>query len=138
VPWTLQSGGSAQLPGTVYVRFLGAGVDLLTFTDSIVLDRMTPAIQEAIVIKSGRLASASQTKLRTFRVRLRATEPISGISAAQLSTTRSGGTLVFLRDRSKRGITRFDGILRAGMARQPRYVRVLSAAGTWSKWRRMT
>jgi hypothetical protein len=137
-PWTLPPGGSELLPRTVYVRFLGAGVDLLTFTDSIVLDTTTPTIQEAMVIKSARLASASPTTLRTFRVRLHATEPISGISAAQISTTRSRGKLVLFRDRGKRGITSFDGILRARMPRQPRYIRILSAAGTWSKWRRIT
>jgi hypothetical protein len=138
VPWTLQSGGTDRLPRTVYVRFLGAGVDLLTFSDSIVLDRTTPAIQGAIVIESGRSASATRTKLRTFRVRLHATEKISGIAAAQLSTTHAGGKLVIFRDRNKRGITRFDGILRVRMARQPRYIRILSAASTWSKWRRIT
>jgi hypothetical protein len=138
VPWTLQSGGSDRLPRTVYVRFLGAGVDLLTFTDTIVLDTTAPAIQHAIVIGSGRSTSASRAKLRTFRVLLRATEPISGISAAQLSTTRSAGQQVTLRDPSKRGITRLDSILRVRMARQPHYIRVLSAAGTWSKWRSIT
>jgi hypothetical protein len=138
VPWNLQSGGSDQVPRTIYVRFLGAGVDLVTFADSIVLDTTMPAIQKAIVIQSRRSASASRTKLRTFRVRLHATEQISGISAAQLSPTRSGGKLVIFRDPRKRGIARFDGNLRVLMARQPRYIRVLSAAGTWSKWRRTT
>ncbi len=138
LPWTLRSGGSDRVPRTIYVRFLGAGVDRLTFTDSIVVDTTTPAIQKAIAIKSRSSASASRAKLHTFRVRLHATEQISGISAAQLSTTRSGGKLVIFRNRSKRGITRLDRILRVGMARQPRYIRVLSAAGTWSKWRRIT
>jgi hypothetical protein len=138
LPWSLQSGGSDRLPRTIYVRFLGAGGDPLTFTDSIVMDTTTPAIQKAVAIKSRRSASGSRAKLRTFRVRLHATEQISGISAAQLSTTRSGGKLVIFRNRRKRGITRLDRVLRVGIARQPRYIRVLSAAGTWSRWRRIT
>ena len=136
VPWTLQSVRSE--PKTVYVRFLGAGADLLTFTDGIVLDRTSPAIQEAILIAARRSTSARRAPLRQFRVRLRATERISGISAAQLSTTRSGGKLVIFRNRSQRGITRLDRTVRVRMVRQPRYVRVLSAGGIWSKWRRIT
>lgn len=137
VPWTLPSDGGAS-PRTVHVRFLGAPDDRLTFTDSIVLDETTPAIQQADLIGSGSSASAGRAKAPTFTVWLDATDQISGVSAAQLSPTRSGGKLVILRERSERGIPRFDGILHVNMARQPGYIRVRSAAGTWSKWRQIT
>jgi PKD repeat protein len=140
IPWTLRSEGSERLPKTVYVRFPDSGNPTQTFTDDIILDTTTPVVQSASSTGSATTASvaaAHRRSGRVFRIRIHATEKLSGVSAAQFSTTRSGGTTVVFTDRTHQGIQRFVRVVKVSMAKRPRYVRVRSAAGNWSKWHRI-
>jgi hypothetical protein len=140
IPWTLRSEGSERLPKIVYVRFPGSPDATQTFTDDIVLDTTTPVVQSATSSGSATTASvaaAHRRKGRVFRVRLHATEKLSGISAAQFSTRPSGGITVTFTDRTHQGIQKFARIVKVAMTKHPRYVRVRSAAGNWSKWHRI-
>jgi FG-GAP-like repeat/PKD domain/FG-GAP repeat len=140
IPWTLRSEGSERLPKIVYVRFPGSLDPTQTFTDDIILDTTTPVVQSASSTGSATtasVASAHRHKGRVFRVRLHATEKLSGISAAQFSTRPSGGITVTFTDRAHQGIQRLARVVKVAMAKRPRYVRVRSAAGNWSKWHRI-
>lgn len=142
IPWLLPSAGSERLPKLVYVRFPDGAYPTQTFIDDIILDTTRPVVQSAGSVGGGAAsdiaARTSRTRTRTFRIRLRATEKISGISAAQFSTTRSKGTTVILTNGRRRGILKLARVVRVSMAKRPRYVRVRSAAGNWSKWHRIT
>jgi hypothetical protein len=151
IPWTLRSAGSERLPKTVYLRFPESADPTSTFTDDIILDTTTPVIHSAELLLSGKSKHPS-----SYRVRLRASESISGISAAQFSANRYGGTTVTFRSRKERGllfisqVVTITGSSASGRAHlsavtikprlphRPRWVRVRSAAGTWSPWRRLT
>lgn len=137
IPWTLRSEGRERLPKIVYLRFPDTANPTQTFTDDIILDTRRPVVQSATVLPTRTAASVARTRKRFFGVRLRATESLSGISAAQLSPTRSGGSTVILADRKRRGIRALARTIRVRMAKRPQYVRVLSTAGTWSRWQRI-
>ena len=51
--------GSDRLPKIVYLRFLGAGNDLLTFTDDIILDQTAPSVQTASLLSGAPRARAA-------------------------------------------------------------------------------
>ncbi len=142
IPWTLRSQSGERLSKTVYLRFPDSPDPLITFTDDIVLDTTTPVLQSATTST----ASTSQQALRTmaavgtghlFKVRIRASETRSGISRAQFSPIKHGGTVVVLRNRKVRGITKLSRVVPVTMKRRPRFVRVRSAAGNWSRWHRI-
>jgi hypothetical protein len=59
---------------------------------------------------------------------------VSGISQVALSTTTSGGTVVVLRSQTVPGIKNVAQTIKAKMSSRPKWVRVRSAAGTWSAW----
>lgn len=128
IPWTLASDGSERLPQIVYLRFPDSANPTVTFTDDIVLDTTSPAVTRATVRHS---------KGRVYKVRLRAKESISGISQVRLSPKRSGGTVVMLRDSTTRGILNLSRTVSVRLGARPKWVRVRSAAGTWSKWHRV-
>jgi PKD domain len=128
IPWTLASDGSQRLPQIVYLRFPDSASPTVTFTDDIVLDTTTPAVASATVLHS---------KGRLYKVRLRAKETISGISQVRLSTRRSGGTVLMLRDRTARGILKLSRTFSVRLGARPKWVRAQSAAGNWSKWHRV-
>jgi PKD repeat protein len=136
--WTLESGGSERLPKTVYLRFPESANPTITFTDDIILDTTRPTIQTAQLLNGSDAAVASTRHLRTYRVRLRARERLSGVSAAQISATRSGGTVVRFYAATKRGALHLLRMVKVHLPAKPRYVRVQSAAGTWSAWRRLS
>jgi PKD domain len=140
IPWTLRSEGSERLPKIVYVRFPGSPDPTQTFTDDIILDTTTPLVQSASSTGSATTASAAAAPrpgTRMFRVRLNAAEKLSGISAAQFSTARSGGTTLVFTNRTHQGIQRLAQVVKIRMTKRPGYVRVRSAAGNWSKWHRI-
>lgn len=128
IPWTLSSEGSERLPQIVYLRFPDSANPTVTFTDDIVLDTTSPAVTSATLLHS---------KDRLYKVRLRAKESISGISQVRFSAKRSGGTVVLLRDRTKPGIVKLLRTISVRLRSRPKWVRVRSAAGNWSKWHRV-
>jgi hypothetical protein len=166
IPWTLRSAGSERLPKTVYVRFPDSVTPTETFTDDIILDTTTPVIQSAKLLgSSGGRAHARHSG--SYRIRLKAHESVSGISLAQFSETRSGGTIVRFRSPQERGVIQLSQVIQlsatSASARaqdftsslpqdplassstikvrpphRPRWVRVQSTAGTWSPWRRLS
>jgi hypothetical protein len=100
----------------------------VTFTDDIILDTTTPVVSAA-----ARKASASNGK---FKVRLVAREKRSGISRAQFSTAKHRGTrrTVVFANRTEPGIARLNRTVAVAMSARPKWARVRSAAGKWSKW----
>ena len=144
VPWRLQTTGPGRLTKTVYVRYLGAGIDLTTFTDDIVLDEQAPSVVSATLLgttfqATPKLATPHSQKkasarMLTYRLAIRATEKISGVSAIQASTKKAGGTIVTLRSSRQKGFVALDRTVNLRATVAPRYVRVDSAAGRWSKW----
>lgn len=137
IPWELEVSGLERIPKTVYARYLGAGVDLTTFTDDIILDTTAPLVQSADITDSTARTTSAYVRIRVYRVRLRATENVSGISKAQFSTRRRGGRTLVFKSRKQRGIVKLSRVVSAQMVSAPRWVRVRSAAGTWSKWHRV-
>lgn len=142
VPWTLERTGSDRLPKTVYVRYLGAGVDLITFSDSIILDERRPSISEASLVRTTggiapRLATGNSQRSvvdHHYAVHIVATDKFSGIAAAQVSPERHGGAMVRIRPRSSRGVLRLSRTLTIQARTAPQFVRVSSGAGRWSAW----
>lgn len=127
IPWTLPSEGSDRLPRIVYLRFPDSSNPTVTFSDDIVLDTTTPTIQGASRVPG----------TRGHEVRLRAQDTVSGISQVRFSTVRHGGTTVVLRDSTSRGILKLSGPVAVDTHAAPKWVRVCSAAGTWSRWHRV-
>ncbi len=135
VPWTLRSEGPERLPKIVYLRFPDSSTPTETFFDDILLDTLRPVVQGArSVSTSPARASDAREARRTYRVELRAAERLSGISAAQFSVTRSGGITVTFVNPRRRGIRELARVVPVSMIARPRYVRVRSAAGSWSRW----
>ncbi|MGH3054134.1 MAG: hypothetical protein ACRDL7_04050, partial [Gaiellaceae bacterium] len=137
IGWTLQSGGSERLPQIVYLRFPDSENPTVTFTDDIVLDTTMPSVQDAAVRHSTAKRRSTQARSRLYRVRLRAKEKISGISEVRFSTRRSGGTSLTLKKRTTRGVLKLSRTLTVRTNGRPKWVRVRSAAGTWSMWHRV-
>jgi len=71
---------------------------------------------------------------RTYSVQVHATESVSGVSQVALSATKSGGTVVVLRSSTQPGFTTLAQTITRKLPARPKWVRVRSAAGTWSKW----
>jgi DNA-binding beta-propeller fold protein YncE len=109
IDWRLDSSGPERLPKTVYVRFDQSGSQ--TFQDDIILDQTAPTIARAA------FATAHV-------VRLRASDGVSGVSAAQFARKRSAPR----PERRYARTLRIRGSL-------PRYARVRDHAGNWSRWR---
>ena len=135
IPWTLRTQGSELLPKTVYLRFPDSTNPLDTFTDDIVVDTTKPVVQSAQLLSPAGMSARLESARRAYRVRLKASQTISGVSTIQLSHTRSGGVKVRLRSRTVAGVLHLSRTISVKLASRPRYVRAQSAAGTWSKWR---
>jgi len=136
-PWTLRSAeNSERISQTIYLRFPDSGSPTQTFSDDIILDTTTPLIQNAALTSAGKpRRTSSVIRAHVFEVRLRAKEKVSGISSAQFSTLRHGrGTTLVLTNRKRRGIPTLKRVVGVKLARAPHWVRVRSAAGTWSHW----
>ena len=140
IPWTLEQTGNDRLPKTVYLRFLGAGIDYQNFTDDIILDETAPTIQSATLTTSGQAIDAASvsrsTSLRSYRLRIQAIDKIVGVCAVAVASARAASrqTVEPVASCSKRGISQFTGTPRFELAAAPRYARVRNSAGGWSRW----
>lgn len=137
IPWKLRQTGIDRLPKTVYIRFLGAGIDTQNFTDDIILDETAPTIISASILGAPASAASAASASHHFRIRLRAADKIVGLCAVQTSTKRSRGTLTDLRSCRRKGILQLSGSIRVTAPARPRYVRVENSAGSWSRWLRL-
>ena len=143
LPWTLANTGFNGLPETIYVRFIGAGIDTTTFTDDIILDKTVPSISSATLVGSSgsvtpsavatELQASATSSLHGYSVRVLASEQVSGISIVRLSSSTSGGVTVTFTSPKSKGILTLDRTVSVSMAIVPRYVRVRDG-GTWSQW----
>ena len=143
IPWTLEQTGPERLPKTVYVRFLGAGIDLQNFTDDIILDQRPPALQSVSLVGSARAAGAATAATaksapgrgpRTYRIRIKASDTIAGVCAVDASRTRSTHAVTTITNCHRKGVLRLSRIVRVKATAKPHYVRVRNSAGTWSRW----
>jgi hypothetical protein len=120
VDWTLMSTGQERLPKTVYANIGG-----VRFTDDIILDQTAPVIEGAGIAST---ASASgSAALRSYRIKVRASDKTSGVAFAQVAT-----------DKAKKKLSapqKYSASLRVKAAAKPLWVRVQDRAGNFSKWK---
>jgi hypothetical protein len=129
--WTLNSSGAERLPKTVYVRFMGAGMDQgETFSDDIILDQTSPVIVSATfagnVGQTGQVAAAATVRARVLRVV--ASDQSSGVSDVQVAADPRRPAA--WRPYASRVLTQMGG------ARL--FVRVRDRAGNLSSWRKVS
>ena len=136
IAWTLRSQAGERLTKVVYLRFPDTALPTETFSD----DTTAPTVQSASFVRAGARATAAtaRPRLRPFRIRIHASEKRSGISAAQFSTNGTGNATVVFTDRRHPGIRAISRVLPVRMAARPKYVRVRSATGKWSKPHRIS
>ncbi len=132
--WALLPAGNERLPKTVYVRFPDSAHPNETFTDDIILDTTTPQVQKAKFANIRTRATSAYAGRRAFKIRLHATEKVSGISKAQFSRSKDGGATAVFRNRNRSGLMKVSRLVSVVMTKAPRWVRVQSAAGNWSNW----
>jgi hypothetical protein len=126
IRWHLTESGRERLPKTVYLRF---GNDAQNFTDDIILDQTKPTVTSAAV--GGPAAAAAEvtattSKARTYRVRIRAKDATSGVARVQFAT----------RSKSRpSALQKFAGTVHYRGAQAPKYARVQDRAGNFSRWR---
>lgn len=135
IAWTLRSQASERMTRIVYLRFDGGPLAGQTFTDDIVLDTTSPVLSAASLASASSSTAAAKTK--KYKVRVRASQKKSGISVVQLGRTKKAAADVRLRSARVKGITKLNKTVTASLSSAPRFLRVQSAAGTWSKWKRL-
>lgn len=125
IAWRLDSSGSERLPKTVYARF---GDTTQTFQDDIILDETPPKVASATLGTGTVATAAAASKLRSYGLRVRATDGNSGVASLQVaSSVKRPGRIVAYR---KRGVS-------VKLPARPRFVRALDRAGNTSPWRRI-
>lgn len=125
VDWKIRSSGPDRLPKTVYVRFVGDGIDeTKTFTDDIILDETAPVILSARVTYIGGARMLVRRPKGTYRVDLRAKDNLAGIDSVRL---KLGSKTIVSRDYRARLL----------VTDQPIAVQVCDGAGNWSDWRQL-
>jgi hypothetical protein len=144
VPWVLPRTGADRLPKTVYVRYLGAGLDLNTFTDDIILDETAPTLQSVSLVGTpatpamvSHATTRRRPRLHGYRVRVRGKAAIAGICAVGASSRRSGGQVTTIANCHHKGIVARSRVVVVRSTNRPRYLRVRNSAGTWSRWQRL-
>jgi 6-phosphogluconolactonase len=142
IPWTLEQTGADRLPKTVYLRFLGAGIDSQNFTADIILDEIPPTLQSAQVVGGASASAAStarvQAKTRSYKIKVKAKDKIAGICAVDAAARRSGGTVVTVESCHVEGIHSLSKTVTIKATTRPKYVRVRNSAGSWSRWLKVT
>jgi PKD repeat protein len=143
IPWMLAQTGAERLPKTVFLRFLGAGIDLQNFTDDIILDQTPPTIQSAQLLDGSPPSSAaispasftrSRQRLHSYRINIKAQDKIVGVCAIAASQHKSGGAIIAVKNCHRRGTLRFSKTVTLRSAMRPKFVRVQNSAGNWSHW----
>jgi hypothetical protein len=138
IAWKLKQTGNDRLSKTVYLRFLGVGQDDINFTDDIILDETAPTIQAATLTggKTAQSRVARAAKLKTYRLTLKAKDSQAGVCKVATNNTRStkNEVVTSLTSCHKRGMLKVSRTLKLKLSSQPRYVRVLNSAGSWSRW----
>lgn len=137
IPWKLQQTGNDRLPKTVYIRFVGAGIDTQNFTDNIILDETAPTLSSATLVGAPTSTASPARASRWFRLKVNAADRIVGLCAMQTSPKRRGGTVTHLRSCRRKGILHLAGSVRIRGPVRPRYARVQNSAGSWSRWLRV-
>ena len=120
VDWTLKSSGKERLPKTVYANIGG-----VRFTDDIILDQTAPVIEGAGIASSA--STSRSAALRSYRVKVRASDKTSGVALAQVAT-----------DKAKKKLSvpqKYRASLTVKAAAKPLWVRVQDRAGNFSKWK---
>jgi len=141
--WTLEQTGTDRLPKTVYLRFIGAGMDDQNFTDDIILDETAPTAAVAELLNpTANVASIARAqkkpRQKKFKIRVKAADRIAGVCEVEASTKQAGGTIVKIANCKKKGVAKLARAVTVAMSSNPRYLRVRNSAGTWSHWRKVT
>jgi len=132
IPWALPPAGNGKnQPRTVYVRFPDSLNPTATYEDDIIVDPARPVVGRAKLVRPLPAGGGSGV----YSVRLHARESPAGISQVTFSATQSHGTTVVLVDPTKPGITSLFQTIKVQLNARPKWVRVCSAAGIWSRWR---
>jgi hypothetical protein len=127
IDWVLNSSGPERLPKTVYVRFLVGPITSETFTDDIILDERPPVVNQASVAPAaGAARAAGAAKLRTWSVKLKATDPNSGVDAVQIAANKKKPGK-FLAYKTK---------LKVKAPSRKLFVRARDRAGNLSPWKK--
>jgi PKD repeat protein len=136
LPWTLEQTGPERLPKTVYVRFLGAGIDTQNFTDDIILDQTPPTLESALLLggAGAEAASLARAGRHTYKIKVDAHDKLVGVCAVDASARKSGGTVVTVKSCRGKGILRLAKTVTVKASARPHYVRVRNSAGDWSRW----
>jgi hypothetical protein len=129
--WKLDSSGPERLPKTIYVRFLTGSVASTSFQDDIILDETPPKVDTAEVdalsddAASGE-AIAAKRKLRKYKIKVKATDKLSGVSKVQVTANKRkpGKALKYKR----------KFVVKS--AKKPKWVRARDRAGNWSRWKK--
>jgi PKD domain len=121
-PWTLASSGPERLPKTIYVRFDDS---TQTYQDDIILDQTAPVVESVAVVSPA--ASVGVVRRRTYRLRTKANDRVSGLSRLQFARRRGSPS----RPR------RFRRRTSVRATSPPRFARVRDRAGNWSRWKRV-
>lgn len=124
VSWTLDSSGPERLPKTVYVRFDQA---TQTFQDDIILDQTAPVVILARLVSHAPVPRSAAAKRRRYRIRLRASDRVSGVAAAEVATSKKHPSAPVT----------FRSKLIIAARTLPRWVRVQDRARNWSHWRKI-
>jgi hypothetical protein len=123
--WKLDSSGPERLPKIVYVRFLTGAFVSETHTDDIILDERPPKVEQAAL--SGTAGAASIAKLRSWRLKIKATDTNSGVDRVQVTASkRKPGKLLAYKRK-----------LKVKSAKRPKFVRARDRAGNFSPWRKV-
>lgn len=90
--WTLTPLRRERLPKTVYLRFLGTGLDeTKTFTDDIILDQTKPVIEELSTVRGFVQRKRSIARRRAYALSVKANDANSGVSQMQIAFGKNIG-----------------------------------------------